>query len=145
MKAARRGMTLDIGDLPMVDVMCARAELARLAEGIRINEHGIATYNNSQIRRFIDLFNGIGGFHLGLAGFGMECAFACDMNPLPGDLPPQFRNSAGSRHREGLCRNGARARCAMRRRALHHFQPERRTGGNQRSARTAISACPSAR
>lgn len=82
MKAARRGTAMDIGDLPMVDVMCARAELARLAEGIRINEHGIAIYNNCQIRRFIDLFNGIGGFHLGLAGFGMECVFACDMNPL---------------------------------------------------------------
>lgn len=82
MKAAGRGTAMDIGDLPMVDVMCTRAELARLAEGIRINEHGIAIYNNSQIRRFIDLFNGIGGFHLGLAGFGMECVFACDMNSL---------------------------------------------------------------
>lgn len=73
---------MDVGDRPLVDVMCARAELARLAEGIRINEQGIAIYNNCQIRRFIDLFNGIGGFHLGLAGFGMECVFACDMNPL---------------------------------------------------------------
>lgn len=73
---------MDVGGLPMVDVMRARAELVRMAEGIRINEHGIAIFNNSQIRRFIDLFNGIGGFHLGLAGFGMECVFACDMNPL---------------------------------------------------------------
>ena len=40
MKAARRGMTLDIGDLPMVDVMCARAELARLAEGVAATGSG---------------------------------------------------------------------------------------------------------
>ena len=73
---------MDVGDRPLVDVMCARAELARLAEGILINGHGIAINNNSQLCRFVDLFNGIGGFHLGLGDFGMECVFACDMNPL---------------------------------------------------------------
>lgn len=82
MKAARCGEAMGVGGLPIADVMRAKAELARMAEGIRINGHGIAIYNNSQIRRFIDLFNGIGGFHLGLAGYGMECVFACDMNPL---------------------------------------------------------------
>lgn len=82
MKAARRGATMDIGDLPIVDVMCARAELARLAKGISLEMNGFARGDDSLPRRFIDLFSGIGGFHLGLAGFGMECVFACDMNPL---------------------------------------------------------------
>lgn len=82
MKAARRGTAMDIGDLPMVDVMCARADLARMAKGIRLHENGVAGDSTPQLRTFVDLFNGIGGFHLGLAGFGMECVFACDMNPL---------------------------------------------------------------
>lgn len=82
MKARCRRIERASGDLPMVDVIRARADLARLAEGIPINGHGIVIRTDSRLRRFVDLFNGIGGFHLGLGGFGMKCVFACDMNPL---------------------------------------------------------------
>ena len=33
------------------------------------------------MRKFADLFCGIGGFHLAAAEFGMQCVFACDTDP----------------------------------------------------------------
>lgn len=91
MKVARRGATMDVGDLPMPDVMCVRAELARMAEGIHWDgstsavEKAIRLVGDGDGRRplnsFIDVFGGVGGFHLGLARCGLECVFACDKDP----------------------------------------------------------------
>lgn len=55
-----------------------QAILARLAEGIPLEKNGFARGGDSQLRTFVDLFCGLGGFHLGLSVFGMECVFACD-------------------------------------------------------------------
>lgn len=91
MKAARRGTAMDIGGLPMVDLMCTRAELARLAEGIRWDggpstvEKSISLFGDGDGRHplnsFIDIFGGVGGFHLGLARCGLQCVFACEKEP----------------------------------------------------------------
>lgn len=82
---------MDFGDLPMVDVMCVRAELARLAEGIHWDgstsavEKAIRLAGDGDGRHslnsFIDVFGGVGGFHLGLARCGLECVFACEKEP----------------------------------------------------------------
>lgn len=87
MKAARRRTAMDIGDLPMVDVMCARADLARMSRGIhdtpaieRVVELGEA--GQLPLKNFIDVFGGIGGFHIALKMLGLECVFACDKDSL---------------------------------------------------------------
>jgi len=36
--------------------------------------------------RFIDLFSGLGGFHLGLSRLGHECVFACEIDPVLRDV-----------------------------------------------------------
>ena len=44
---------------------------------INLNENYRNSLNNY---RFIDLFCGIGGFHLALSSFGAQCVFACDID-----------------------------------------------------------------
>ncbi len=37
--------------------------------------------NRLGLTSFVDLFSGIGGFHAGLAGYGMRCLLACEIDP----------------------------------------------------------------
>lgn len=42
---------------------------------IRVNNELLSEY------KFIDLFCGIGGFHIAMSSFGAKCVFACDIDP----------------------------------------------------------------
>lgn len=73
------GDTLQVLSEPsMTEAVPIQSELAQLAEGIPLDNNGFVIGDDSQLLTFIDLFSGIGGFHLALSGFGMKCMFACD-------------------------------------------------------------------
>lgn len=88
---ARRQEVWKTGDMSLVDAICARADLARMAKGIHWEE-GHARIDDfvrqagggedgQPLHTFIDNFGGIGGFRLGLKRWGLECVFACDKDP----------------------------------------------------------------
>lgn len=91
MKARRQQEVWKTDDLSLADAMCARADLARRAKGIHWEEGHVrisdfvrqagGAEEGQPLSTFIDVFGGIGGFHLGLAQCGLECVFACDKDP----------------------------------------------------------------
>ena len=81
MKTVRRGTAMDVGDLPMVDVICARADLARMAKGLWEGLSARIAAAAKPLLTFIDVFAGIGGFHTALKMLGLECVFACEKEP----------------------------------------------------------------
>lgn len=44
------------------------------------NNYEYQSFDNSQIKTFIDIFSGIGGFHLSLSSLGLKCVYASEID-----------------------------------------------------------------
>ena len=58
---------------------------------VSANSHGYQNTHNSTVR-YIDLFAGLGGFHVGLSRLGMQCVFASELDE---DLRGLYQNNFG--------------------------------------------------
>lgn len=63
------------------------SQVMRPTQGPTAPPHAATSANRqSRALRFVDLFSGLGGFHLALSRFGHTCVFACESNPNLQDL-----------------------------------------------------------
>ncbi len=93
MKTKTSGNIRDTIGLSIMDAATALAELARMAEGIHCDKRRsilanaprpieIGDNDSAPLRQFIDMFGGVGAFHIGLERCGLKCVFACDKEPF---------------------------------------------------------------